>query len=169
MPIGVEPAERERGSHVRVWAPTHARVTFVDIVESNLQVMARLCRVFSVTNAGFLYLQNLQSLDALADDFDVIWCQGSMINAPFQFAARESAALLQHLKPGGRWIELAYPRERWERDGRPPFSVWGTMTDSVGTGTAIVLTAGSSAAFSTFAGSTTFTGASATFWTGSSR
>jgi hypothetical protein len=56
-----------------------------------------------------------------------------MINAPFDFSARESAAIVRHLKPGGRWIELAYPRERWERDGRPAFSVWGTMTDGEGT------------------------------------
>ena len=110
-----------------------ARVTFVDIVESNLQVMARLCGIFGATNVRFHYLKDLASLDALPADFDVIWCQGSMINAPFDFSARESAALVRHLKPGGRWIELAYPRERWERDGSPAFSVWGTMTDGEGT------------------------------------
>jgi 2-polyprenyl-3-methyl-5-hydroxy-6-metoxy-1,4-benzoquinol methylase len=110
-----------------------ARVTFVDIVESNLQVLSRLCRIFGAHDVRFLYLKNLAALEALTTDFDVVWCQGSMINAPFEFSARESAAILKHLKPGGRWIELAYPRERWERDGRPSFSVWGTMTDGEGT------------------------------------
>ena len=109
-----------------------ARVTFVDIVESNLQVLKRLCEMFGAPDVRFVHLQNLASLDALPE-FDVIWCQGSMINAPFDFSARESAAIVRHLKPGGRWIELAYPRERWERDGRPAFSVWGTMTDGEGT------------------------------------
>ena len=109
-----------------------ARVTFVDIVESNLQVLKRLCQMFGAPDVRFVHLQNLASLDALPE-FDVIWCQGSMINAPFDFSARESAAIVRHLKPGGRWIELAYPRERWERDGRPAFSVWGTMTDGEGT------------------------------------
>src|SRR5687768_1943446 len=109
-----------------------ARVTFLDIVESNLEVLKRLCRIFGAPDVRFVYLQNLASLDVLPE-FDVIWCQGSMINAPFDFSARESAALVRHLKPGGRWIELAYPRERWERDGRPAFSVWGTMTDGEGT------------------------------------
>jgi SAM-dependent methyltransferase len=109
-----------------------ARVTFVDIVESNLQVLRRLCQIFGAPDVRFVHLQNLASLNGLPE-FDVIWCQGSMINAPFDFSARESAAIMRHLKPGGRWIELAYPRERWERDGRPAFSVWGTMTDGEGT------------------------------------
>jgi SAM-dependent methyltransferase len=110
-----------------------ARFTFVDIVEGNLAVMHRLCSIFGIRDANFLYLERLSSLDALDDDYDVVWCQGSQINAPFQFARRECAAILKHLKPGGRWIELAYPRERWIRDHCPPFRVWGTMTDGEGT------------------------------------
>ena len=114
------------------FARAGARMTFVDIVESNLEVLARLCRAFGV-KADFVYLDDLSSLDVLPDDFDVVWCQGSLINVPFDFVARESAAILRHLKPSGRWIELAYPRERWERDGSPRFSLWGTMTDGEGT------------------------------------
>lgn len=41
--------------------------------------------------------------------------------------------MLRHLPVGGRWIELAYPRERWEREGRMPFSEWGKITDGEGT------------------------------------
>jgi SAM-dependent methyltransferase len=110
-----------------------ARFTFVDIVEGNLALMRRLCSIFGIEDANFLYLEQLSSLDALDNDYDVVWCQGSQINAPFQFARRECAAILKHLKPGGRWIELAYPQERWIRDNRPPFRVWGTMTDGEGT------------------------------------
>jgi SAM-dependent methyltransferase len=110
-----------------------AAITFVDIVENNLAVMERLCRIFGIRNARFLYLRQLSSLDALDHDYDVVWCQGSQINVPFEFARRECACVLSHLKDGGRWIELAYPRERWQRDGAPPFSIWGNMTDGEGT------------------------------------
>lgn len=110
-----------------------ARMTFVDIVEDNLAVIQRLCGIFGIRDGRFVYLEQLSSLDALDDDYDVVWCQGSQIKAPFEFARRECAVILQHLKPEGRWIELAYPRERWLRDGRPPFQVWGTMTDGEGT------------------------------------
>jgi 2-polyprenyl-3-methyl-5-hydroxy-6-metoxy-1,4-benzoquinol methylase len=110
-----------------------ADITFVDIVETNLETLRRLCRMFGVARAQFVYLERLSSLDRLEGDYDVVWCQGSLINAPFDFVRRECAAILPHLKPGGRWIELAYPRERWVRDGRPPFRVWGTMTDGEGT------------------------------------
>ncbi len=115
------------------FARNGAAVTFVDIVESNLRVIQRLCGIWGLKNAQFHYLNDLQSLDTLPNDFEVIWCQGSMINAPFSFARREAEALLRHLPVGGRWIELAYPRERWQREGKPPFSEWGNMTDGEGT------------------------------------
>jgi len=37
--------------------------------------------------------------------------------------------LLKHMKPGGRWVELAYPKIRWEREGRMPLEQWGARTD----------------------------------------
>lgn len=44
-------------------------------------------------------------------------------------ARREALDLLSHLKPGGRWMELVYPRERWLREGAPAFEQWGKVTD----------------------------------------
>jgi SAM-dependent methyltransferase len=110
-----------------------AQMTFVDIVQENLEVMKRLCSIFGIDHASFVFLHGLSSLDSLAHDYDIVWCQGSQINVPFEFAKRECAAILPHLKPGGRWIELAYPRERWVREGSPPFRIWGNMTDGEGT------------------------------------
>ncbi len=110
-----------------------AAITFVDIVEDNLRVMRRLCEIFGITNAQFAYLHSLRSLDPLPSDYDVVWSQGSQINVPFEFAKHECAIIASHLKAGGRWIELAYPRERWVRDGSPPFRLWGNLTDGEGT------------------------------------
>jgi hypothetical protein len=56
-----------------------------------------------------------------------------MTNAPFSFARRYAEALLGRLPVGGRWIELAYPRERWEGEGRPPFHKWRRKTDGEST------------------------------------
>lgn len=111
------------------FARAGASVTFLDIVPSNLQNLERLCRIGQAPDVRFHYLRDMSSLDTLPGDFDVIWCLGSMLHAPFSFARREAEALLRHLKPGGRWIELAYPRERWEREGRLPFREWGVVTD----------------------------------------
>jgi hypothetical protein len=62
-----------------------------------------------------------------------MWCQGSLINAPFEIIRHEAQLLLKHLPAGGRWIELAYPQRRWEREGRLPFERWGENTDGPGT------------------------------------
>lgn len=110
-----------------------ARLSFVDIVESNLAVLERLCRLLNLTNVDFCYLENLNSLSALPANYDVIWCQGSLINAPFEVTRVEVQELLKHLPVGGRWIELAYPKARWERDGKLPFEKWGELTDGQGT------------------------------------
>lgn len=104
-------------------------VTCVDIVESNLEVLKRLCKIMHLDNVKFLYIQDLDSLKQLDYDYDVIWCQGSMINAPVSVMKKECAALMEHLPVGGRWIVLAYPKERWDREGCMPLHEWGNKTD----------------------------------------
>lgn len=115
------------------FAQHDAQITFVDIVESNLRVVERLCKLLGLKNVDFLYMQNIDSLSVLRADYDVIWCQGSLINAPFHVIRAEAQELLKHLKPDGRWIELAYPKIRWKREGRLPFDQWGERTDGPGT------------------------------------
>ena len=110
-----------------------ARVSFVDIVESNLIVVERLCKMFRLTNVDFFFLKEIDSISSLRTDYDVIWCQGSLINAPFDIIRQEVQELLKHLPIGGRWIGLAYPRSRWEREGQLPFDQWGERTDGAGT------------------------------------
>ncbi|PIP37714.1 MAG: hypothetical protein COX19_15980 [Desulfobacterales bacterium CG23_combo_of_CG06-09_8_20_14_all_51_8] len=106
-----------------------ARMTFVDIVESNLEILKRLCGLLDIENVDFCYMESIDSLSPLSKDYDVIWCQGSLINAPFDIIREEAQELLEHLPVGGRWIELAYPKARWEREGKMPFEQWGERTD----------------------------------------
>lgn len=106
-----------------------AYVTFLDIVEDNILVLKRLCRLLKIENVEFLYMKDLSSLAALRNDFDVIWCDGSLIHAPFDIIRLEVKELVKHLKPQGRWIELCYPKERWKREGSMPFERWGEKTD----------------------------------------
>ncbi len=110
-----------------------AHVTFLDIVEDNLELVRRVARLLGLEAVDFLYMDSLESLSSLPPDFDVMWCQGSLINAPFEVIRTEIQALLGHLPIGGRWIELAYPQSRWIREGRLPFAEWGSNTDGPGT------------------------------------
>ena len=71
------------------FAQAGAEVTFVDIAESNLRVVKRLCEIQNIRNVNFLYLEKAKSLGSLGRDFDFIWCQGSMIAAPFDIAKEE--------------------------------------------------------------------------------
>jgi len=78
-------------------------------------------------------LEDLRSLEPLPSDFDIIYCCGSFHHAPLEMAQMEAQALLHHLPPGGRWIQLAYPKSRWELDGRMQPNEWGLKTDGEGT------------------------------------
>lgn len=111
------------------FAQAGAEVTFLDIVNSNLKVVSRICKFLDLEAVGFFYAENLQSLSTLRQDYDVIWCQGSLVCAPFETVRAEAQELLKHLRADGRWIELALPRNRWEREGRLPFDKWGEKTD----------------------------------------
>lgn len=114
------------------FAQNGAQITFLDIVESNLALLKRICDLLGVKNVAFHYLESLDSFGALPN-FDAIWCQGSLINAPFEFTRCEAQELLKHLPVGGRWIELAYPEERWKKEGEMPFDRWGERTDGADT------------------------------------
>jgi SAM-dependent methyltransferase len=110
-----------------------AKVTFVDVVESNLEVLRRVCRALAVPDVTFCYLDKLEALKALPTNYDVVWCAGSLLHAPYELICQERRLLLEHLPVGGRWMELAYPRARWEREGALPFDRWGGKTDGENT------------------------------------
>jgi SAM-dependent methyltransferase len=111
------------------FAENGASVTFLDIVPSNVEFVKRVCSIKSLKNVDFLYMQDLRSLAQLPKNYDFIYCCGSFINAPLELARMEAQALLRHLPVGGRWIELGYPKTRWEREGQMPFDQWGQKTD----------------------------------------
>jgi hypothetical protein len=58
---------------------------------------------------------------------------GSLHHMPYKVVRDEAQELIRHLKVGGRWLQLAYPRSRWLREGRLPFNLWGSYTDGMGT------------------------------------
>jgi len=110
-----------------------AKLTFVDIVEDNLQVVRRLCDILHLDGVEFLYLGDIDSLRSLTMDYDVIYAAGSLHHAPADIIKPEAHELLKHLKIGGRWIQLAYPYTRWVNEGQLPFDKWGENTDGAGT------------------------------------
>jgi hypothetical protein len=107
--------------HGAVW-------TCCDIALSNLQLIERVAEAKQL-DIGVFHIDSVKAFDALPSDFDFVWCNGSLHHIPFEQAREECAAILPHMKLGGRWIELAYPRERWVREGERAFSEWGKMTD----------------------------------------
>jgi SAM-dependent methyltransferase len=110
-----------------------ARVTFVDLVETNLKVLERVCKIMGLTGMRFVLLEDLDSLKPLDTDYDVIMAMGSLHHAPAEVVRPEMQELVRHLDCRGRWLQLAYPRSRWVREGRMAFSRWGENTDGPGT------------------------------------
>lgn len=103
--------------------------TFADIVPDNLAVIRRVADLKGLSSVTFHLIGDDLSFAALPVDFDAIWVFGSIHHVPFEIARQEALAALERLRPGGRWMELVYPRERWLREGALPFSDWGRVTD----------------------------------------
>lgn len=115
------------------FAMAGANVTCADICKENLHIIQRLSLILGVSNIKFVYLEDLASFDKIEYELDAVYCQGSLINAPYDLTRAEVQELIKHLKNNGRFIELAYPKERWIREGSMPFELWGEKTDGKGT------------------------------------
>ena len=104
--------------------------TFADIVPENLAVIRRVAGLKGLAErVCFHSIEDDLAFAGLRSDYDAIWVFGSIHHVPFEMARREGLEALGRLKPGGRWMELVYPRERWLREGSLSFDVWGAVTD----------------------------------------
>jgi SAM-dependent methyltransferase len=109
-----------------------ASVVCCDIAPSNLEIIRRIAQRREL-DIQTLHIDGLSAFQSLPWQADAVWAIGSIHHMPFDEAREESHAVLEHVRPGGRWIELGYPRERWVREGARPFSEWGKLTDGART------------------------------------
>jgi len=111
-----------------IWFAQHgARVTFVEIVEDNLELLRRLCRLKGI-DAEFYYVDDFFEY-RFERRFDCFLCVGSLINAPFGFMQRQVNALTPFLEIGGRVLMLGYPKERFDASGAADGAAFAAMTD----------------------------------------
>ncbi|MCW8133053.1 MAG: class I SAM-dependent methyltransferase [Planctomycetota bacterium] len=112
------------------WA---SHYTFVDLSRDNLRLLQRLAGLLGLKNVTFVWLENFDSLNGLPYDQDIILASGSLHHAPSRVIKKEIDQLAKRLKIGGRWLQLAYPKARWMKEGQKPFSIWGKNTDGEAT------------------------------------
>lgn len=107
-----------------------AHWTCADIVPDNLVLIRRIAALKGLDARLRTHLIGDDlSFGSLPVGYDAIWVFGSIHHVPFDIARQEALSALGRLKPGGRWLELVYPRERWLREGALPFEEWGKITD----------------------------------------
>ncbi len=104
-------------------------ITCIDLVKSNLEFIKKLAKLKNINNLDFFYMESIEDLSKLDNDFDVIFACGSLLHIPFEYAKIQLLELLKHTKSTSRLVMLTYPKERWEKDGSPSFFEWGKMTD----------------------------------------
>jgi SAM-dependent methyltransferase len=78
-----------------------AKLTFVDLTESNLKVLERLCKIMELKDIQFVQLKDLDSLKPLDTDYDVIMAMGSLHHAPAEVLRPEVHEVLRHLRCKG--------------------------------------------------------------------
>jgi len=109
------------------FAQRGANITFVDIVEDNLNLLERICRLKGI-KADFYFIDDFFSYH-FKNKFDVFLIIGSMINAPFDFTQEQLKSMLTFLRPGGKALMLGYPKERYIQLGARNCEEFGKMTD----------------------------------------
>jgi len=116
------------------FAERGATVTCADLAATNVELVSRVARLLGLDDrVETVHLDSLEMEGRFSGAFDAILGIGSLHNAPQEVMGPELRGLAPYLAPGGRWLQFAYPRIRWERDGKPAFERWGEMTDGPGT------------------------------------
>jgi hypothetical protein len=111
------------------FAADGAHWTFADIAAPNLALVERVAKLKGVGDrVSFHWIDDALSFDGIAS-VDAVIAIGSLHHVPFDLARQECAQILRCLKRPGRWLELVYPRARWEKEGRLAFNRWGAVTD----------------------------------------
>lgn len=113
------------------FAELGAHVVFCDIDQNNLSIVRRICRLKGIEErTEFIYLKDFESFSELRGKFDILFACGSMHHAPFSVIQKEVAAIVPHLNSDARWLQLAYPKSRWQKEGCLPFDQWGEKTNA---------------------------------------
>jgi SAM-dependent methyltransferase len=105
------------------------QVTFADLAPSNLALVERLVLLMGLeSRAKFLLIEDFLDLERVGK-LDILFSGGSLHHAPKEILEPEYKILESKIARGGRWLQLAYPKTRWVREGSPKFEKWGTYTD----------------------------------------
>jgi SAM-dependent methyltransferase len=116
------------------FAEQGATITCADLAVSNVELVERVATLLDVqSRVSVVHLDSLEWSGRFTGTFDAIFAQGSLHHAPQEVVGPEVRGIAEYLAPGGRWLQLAYPRARWKREGKPPFSRWGEKTDGPNT------------------------------------
>jgi SAM-dependent methyltransferase len=127
----------EVGSGIGIDAVAFARMdaamTLVDISRTNLEIVRRIWVLKGLGRFTSIHLTDHYQLDGLPSDYDAVFAFGSLHHMPADLGKPEFDALARRLKPGGRFVMHAYPKQRWIDEGSMAFDKWGEKTDGAGT------------------------------------
>jgi len=110
-----------------------ARVTFVDIVASNLRLVERVATLRGIVSRCRFVLLDDPLKPVLPEEVDLIFAIGSLHHIPFAWARQEVAALARFVRPGGKFCLFTYPLKRFFESGALDFSEFGKKTDGEAT------------------------------------
>jgi hypothetical protein len=71
--------------------------------------------MFLLLQVKTIYIESIADMDRALEGkvFDAVCAFGSMHHAPREFIQKQVRILRDHLAPGGLWVQLAYPINRF--------------------------------------------------------
>jgi len=104
------------------------QVTFADVVPSNIHLVQRVCKLKNL-KCKFVILEKINDYENLGT-FDLIIAMGSLHHMPMKITKKIIEKMSKNFeKNKTKFLMLAYPFSRWNKDGCLPFRFWGLKTD----------------------------------------
>jgi hypothetical protein len=111
--------------------------TFCDINPDQLQTVQRIAGLFNEGRLMDKFTNNNHDYQLIEDpfthdykrNFNALYSHGVLHHVPFETAQREFAHVNKFLLPRSKVVLLMYPRQRWEKAGKPDPTLFGRHTD----------------------------------------
>lgn len=110
------------------YSRTASSYTYAELNQLQILFLQKVAALFHKTNIYFEFMTDPLS-HTFSKHYNAFYAHGVLHHVPFEVAQKQFQQIDSFLEIGSYCVFLMYPKERWEKSGKPSFDKFGKYTD----------------------------------------